>query len=260
MDAFDPLHIGLLGLCFLAAAAFFAGLIDSVAGGGGLISLPATLLAGVPPQMALGTGKFMASMGTAASFLTYARSGVVAWRVAAVGAGFSLIGSILGSRTVLFIDNAVLGKVILVLLPLAALLTFMPIRSPREGKSVGTFALYAVTPLLCACIGFYDGFFGPGTGSFMLLGLHCLLGLGLVTSSATAKAFNLASNVSSLIVFIVSGKIYYFAALPMALANVAGNIVGSRLALRKGPTVIRRMLFVSLGLLFISLVWRYTRG
>ena len=252
----DPLHIGLLGLCFLAAAAFFAGLIDSVAGGGGLVSLPATLLAGVPPQLALGTGKFMAAMGTTASFLTYARNGAVAWRVAAVGVCFSLAGSCLGSRAVLFMDNAVLGKVILVLLPLAALLTFMPIRGKKENVASNA-VLYTVTPLLCAGIGFYDGFFGPGTGSFMLLGLHCLLGLGLVASSGTAKAFNLASNVSSLVVFIINGKVYYFAALPMALANVAGNIVGSRLALRGGPVVIRRMLLVSLGLLFISLVWRY---
>ena len=253
----DPLHVGILGLCFLSVAAFFAGLIDSVAGGGGLISLPATLLMGVPPQMALGTGKFMASMGTTASFITYARNGAVAWRFAAAGAFFSLAGSILGSRAVLIIDNALLGKIILCLLPVAALMTFMPIRKREEGKEAGKLALYVVTPLLCGSIGFYDGFFGPGTGSFMLLGLHCLLGLGLVAASGTAKAFNLASNVSSLVVFIISGKVYYFIAVPMALANVAGNIVGSRLALRRGPTVIRRMLLISLGLLFVSLIWRY---
>lgn len=253
----DPLHIGLLGLCFLATAAFFAGLIDSVAGGGGLISLPATLLAGVPPQLALGTGKFMATLGTTASFLTYARNGAVAWRIAAFGVCFSLAGSCMGSRAVLFVDNAMLGKIILMLLPLAALFTFMPVRKNREEKALRPLGLYVITPLLCGCIGFYDGFFGPGTGSFMLLGLHGLLGLGLVASSGTAKAFNLASNISSLVVFILNSKVYYVAALPMAMANIAGNIVGSRLALRGGPMVIRRMLLVSLSLLFISLIWRY---
>lgn len=260
MEVLDPLHVGILGLFFLAAAAFFTGLIDSIAGGGGLISLPATLLMGVPPQLALGTGKFMAAMGTTASFITYARNGAVAWRFAAMGVFFSLTGSVMGSQAVLVIDNAVLGKIILCLLPVAALLTFMPIRKREDGKQTGKLSLYVITPLLCGSIGFYDGFFGPGTGSFILLGLHCLLGLGLVAASGTAKAFNLASNVSSLIVFILNGKVYYFIAVPMALANVAGSIVGSRLALRRGPVIIRRMLLVSLGLLFVSLIWRYAGG
>ena len=257
MEVLDPLHIGFFALSFLAVAAFLAGLIDSVAGGGGLISLPATLLAGVPPQLALGTGKFMAAMGTTASFITYARNGAVIWRLAAIGAFFSLAGSVVGSYTVLFVDNALLGKIILVLLPIAALFTFMPVKRDRPQKIPNSKIVYVITPLICTGIGFYDGFFGPGTGSFMLLALHLFLGLGLVAASGTAKAFNLASNISSLVVFLLNGKVYFFIALPMALANVAGNIIGSRMALRGGPQVIRRMLLVSLALLFISLAWRY---
>lgn len=257
MELFDPPQLGLLALLFLAAAAFFAGFIDSIAGGGGLISLPATLLVGLPPHIALGTGKFMASVGTAASFLTYARGKAVAWRIAAIGVPFSLVGSVFGTKTALFVDNAVLGKVILFLLPVAALMTFMPVRKAHRQFSPGKTALYVVTPLLCTAIGFYDGFFGPGTGSFMLLGLHLALGLNLVAASATAKAFNLASNVSSLVVFIASAKVCYIAAVPMAAANMAGNILGSRMALRNGPGVIRRVLLVSLALLFATLIWRY---
>lgn len=253
----DPLNLGALALCFLAGAAFFAGFIDSVAGGGGLLSLPATLLVGLPPHLALGTGKFMASIGTTASFVTYARNKAVHWRVAAAGAVFSFAGSVVGTETALRVDNAILGRIILVLLPLAALLTFMPVRRGAEEKPVGRFALYAFTPVICALIGFYDGFFGPGTGSFMLLALHFVLGLGLIAASATAKAFNLASNISSLVVFLLNGKVYWFAALPMAAANMAGNILGSRLALRKGPALIRTMLLASLALLFATLVWRY---
>lgn len=253
----DPLNLGLLALCFLSAAAFFAGLIDSVAGGGGLLSLPATLLVGLPPHLALGTGKFMAAIGTTASFATYARNKAVVWRVAAIGALFSLVGSVAGTETALRVDNAMLGKVILFLLPLAALLTFMPVRKGVREKAVSPLALYGATPLICTAIGFYDGFFGPGTGSFMLLSLHFTLGLNLITASATAKAFNLASNLSSLVVFLISGKVYWFAAVPMAAANMLGNIVGSRLALRGGPALIRKMLLFSLALLFATLIWRY---
>ena len=253
----DPLNIGGLALCVLMGAAFFAGFIDSVAGGGGLLSLPATLLMGLPPHLALGTGKFMAAVGTTASFITYARNKAVVWRVAAVGVVFSFLGSAAGSETALRVDNAVLGKVILVLLPLAALMTFMPVRKGTREKAIGPFALYVLTPVICLAIGFYDGFFGPATGSFMLLSLHFALGLNLIAASATAKAFNLASNVSSLAVFLLSGKVYWFAAIPMAIANMAGNILGSRLALRSGPQLVRRMLLISLCLLFATLVWRY---
>lgn len=257
MEWLDPLHLGFFALAFLMGAAFLAGFVDSIAGGGGLLSLPATLLAGLPPHLALGTGKFMATLGTTASFLTYARNNAVVWRIAAIGVPFSFIGSALGSYTALLVDNAVLGKVILFLLPVAALITFMPVRQGHREKEYGFFTLWLLTPAICGAIGFYDGFFGPGTGSFLLLSLHFVLGLNLIAASGTAKAFNLASNVSGFAVFLFNGKIYFFVAVPMALANIAGNIAGSRMALKGGPTVIRRMLLVSLGLLFASLVWRY---
>lgn len=253
----DPQFIGVLPILFLATAAFFAGLLDSMAGGGGLISLPATLLVGIPPHLALGTGKFMAAIGTSASFLTYARSGVIVWRVAAIGVGFSLAGSVAGTETALYLDNAVLGKVILFLLPVAALLTFVPVRGQSNETAPGKTALYIITPVVCTLIGFYDGFFGPGTGSFMLLSLHFFLGMHLVAASGTAKTFNLASNISSLVVFLINGKIYYYAAIPMAAANMAGNILGSKLALKRGPALIRKMLLISLALLFASLLYRY---
>jgi uncharacterized membrane protein YfcA len=252
----DPVQVSAFGMCLLAGAAFFAGVLDSTAGGGGLVSLPATLLAGVAPQAALGTGKFMAVMGGTASFITYAANGAVAWRRVAVGVCFSLAGSRAGTHAVLWIDKAMLGKLILALLPLAALITFTPARATARQATPGRAALYVGTPVLCAAVAFYDGFFGPGSGSFMLLGLHRLLGLELVIAAGTAKAFILASNCSSLSAFIASGNVCYAIALPMALANVAGHIAGSRLALRKGPTVIRRMLALSLGLLFCTLLWR----
>lgn len=253
----EILSLGLPALLFLMAAAFFAGFIDSVAGGGGLVSLPATLLAGIPPQLALGTGKFMASTGTTFAFIAYARNNMVAWRVVAVGLFFSLAGSAAGSKTALYLSNEVLGKVLLFLLPLAALLTFMPIRKAQSAGGLSWRALYLATPIICAAIGFYDGFFGPGTGSLLLLSLHFFVGLDLVRASGTTKAFNLASNLSGLAVFLLNGKVLFLAAVPMALANVAGNLLGTRLAIRQGPALIRKVLIFSLSLLFATLIWRY---
>lgn len=253
----EIISLGLPALLFLMASAFFAGFIDSMAGGGGLISLPATLLAGIPPQLALGTNKFMASAGTTFAFITYARNNMIVWRVAAIGLFFSLAGSAAGSKTALYLSNEALGKVLIFMLPLAALLTFMPVGRARQADTPGAAALYIATPLVCAAIGFYDGFFGPGTGTLMLLSLHFFLGLDLVKASGTTKVFNLASNVSSLVVFLINGKVLFLAALPMAAANVAGNILGSRLAIKRGSGLIRKVLLLSLALLFATLVWRY---
>lgn len=257
MELLDALPVSLLGLLFLVGMAFIAGFVDSIAGGGGLIALPATLLVGIPPHACLGTNKFMCSFGTAAACINYARSGAVVWRVVFIGIGFSLLGSTLGTKAVLFVDTNVLGKVMLVLLPIAAASTFMPIRKELAGRDIPPLLLYIGTPLVCLAIGFYDGFFGPGTGSFLLLGLHFALGMNLVAASATAKPFNLASNVGALVVFIVNGQVLYLVGIPMALANTAGNLLGSRMALKKGSDVVRKMLVVSLALLFATLVWRY---
>jgi uncharacterized membrane protein YfcA len=245
---------------FLLAAAFLAGGIDSMAGGGGLISLPAMLLAGLPPHMALGTGKFMACLGTAAACLSFARSGVIVRKVALKGFVAALLGSAVGARAALFVESEALGVVILCLLPLAALITFLPLRREAGEKSAGTASAgtasgAAVLPL-CAAVGLYDGFFGPGAGSFYLLTLHLILGLGLVAASGTAKVLNLASNISGLLVFLLHGKIFFALALPMAAANIAGNLVGARLTIAGGPRLVRRMLLVSLTLLFATLLWR----
>lgn len=250
-------QLGLAALLFLMAAAFFAGFIDSMAGGGGLISLPATLIAGIPPHLALGTGKFMASAGTTFAFITFARNNMIVWRVAAIGLFFSLAGSAAGSKTALYLSGDVLGKVLLFLLPVAAAVTFMPKRRILREYSPSPTALYLITPLVCTAIGFYDGFFGPGTGTLLLLSLHFFLGMDLLKASGTTKVFNLASNISSLAVFLLSGKVLFMAAIPMALANVAGNLIGSRLAVRRGSSLIRKVLLFSLTLLFATLVWRY---
>ncbi len=244
-------------LAALMVVFFVAGLIDSIAGGGGLLTLPGLLVAGVPPQLALGTNKLAASLGTATALANFIRGRMVLWKLALAGLGFSLLGSAIGSRAVLTLDNALLGKLLVALLPLGVAATLFPARLQRGSTQFTSLQLYLLTPVITFVIGFYDGFFGPGTGSFLILGFHFLLGASLVHASATAKVFNLGSNIGSLAVFLLAGQVAFGIALPLAAAGVAGNFTGSRLALRNGSAIVRPFLIVSLLLLLATLVWKY---
>ena len=254
IENISPLIFG-----FLLFAAFAAGFIDSIAGGGGLVSLPAALLAGLPPHAAMGTTKLMSTLGTTVSLWLYAKSKMMDWGIAAKGMGFSLAGSVVGTLLALAVAPDTLGKIILFLLPVAAAICFYPHKNRKKAtapKNSGGVGL-VLTGLVCGLIGMYDGFFGPGTGTFLILGLHFVLGLDLVRASGTAKTFNLASNSASMVTMACNGQVIYALALPMALANIGGNIIGSRLALSKGAGVVRKVLYVSLTLLFLTLLHRY---
>lgn len=245
-------------ILFCAMAAFVAGFIDSIAGGGGLVTLPALMVAGVPTYNVLGTNKFQAALGTGVALGVFARGHYVLWRIALVSLPFCLVGAAAGSRLALAIDEVLLHKILVGLLPLAVIVTLLP-KKERPGN--GEEALHRVAfkillPILSFVLGLYDGFFGPGTGSFIIMAFHWILRIGLVESSATAKVLNLASNVGALVVFLVGGQVLWVLAVPMALASITGNALGSRLAIRLGEKAVRRFLVASLALLFATLVYR----
>ncbi|MDR1777945.1 MAG: TSUP family transporter [Desulfovibrio sp.] len=250
-------QLAVFAVVFLLVCAFAAGFIDSIAGGGGLVSLPALLVAGVAPHMALGTNKCMSTCGTAFSLFLYARGKVVDWNAVAAGIPFSLLGAYAGSRAVLLLNPELLAKVIIVALPLVAALTFTRRKTRERGQPLSRAAVFARVAPMAFCIGFYDGFLGPGTGTFILLGLHFLLRMDLVRASGTTKAFNLASNMGGLAGFLLGGNVLFDLGLSMALANIAGNVLGSRMALKKGADVVRKMLLASLALLLATLIIRY---
>lgn len=240
-------------------ATFIAGIVDSIAGGGGLITMPAMLLTGVPPHITLGTGKFATSLGTGLALVNFARSNLVLWRIAGLGVVFSLLGAYAGSSAALYLDSAVMGKVLVALLPVGMAVTLIPKKEQQSAGeiSVTGYRFWLFVPLVSLLVGGYDGFFGPGAGSFFILAFHWVLRMGLIEASATSKVFNLASNVGSLIAFLISGKVWFALALPMAAASMAGNWVGSRMAIRAGAAIVRKFLAVSLSLLLATLVWRY---
>lgn len=246
----------LLIILLLATAAFLAGTIDSIAGGGGLISLPALLLTGMSPQLAVGTNKFSASMGCSLSVYLFGKAKLIDWKLAYKGIAFSLLGAFIGAKVALALSPDVLGKAFTIMLPLIAVICLRPQKKNIEGEQETDFSMPKVIAI-CFSVGMYDGFFGPGTGTFMILGLFKILKMDLVKASGTAKVFNLASNISGLVTFMVSGYVLFSIAIPMAAASIAGNYVGTRLAITKGAGFIRRILPISLAALFITLFVRY---
>jgi len=248
-----------IALPLLGLAGFLAGFIDSVAGGGGLISLPALLAAGVPAHVALGTNKLQSMCGTTFALFNFHRHAKVLWRIAAAGVPFSLAGSAAGARLALLIPPSVLGKVLVVILPPAALLMFSSrhLLRPTYGERHTGAAFWIPTIIACSAIGLYDGFFGPGTGTFLILALVLFSKIPLLNATATAKTFNLASNVAAFVTFLMAGSIDYAIGLAMAACNIAGNLIGSHFAIKHGHEFIRKLLMVAVALLFSYLVWKY---
>ena len=179
-------------IVLLAFLSFTAGFIDSIAGGGGLILVPSLLLAGLPPQMALGTNKFGSIFGTAVALINFMRSGKVIWKIAGVGLAFSLVGSFIGTKAILLFDQKTAARIILLMRPFTAIITFLPRKQLKAALTdFSKWDMYLYTPLICAAIGFYDGFFGPGTGTFLIFAFYTFIGLHLVNASAIAKVFDI---------------------------------------------------------------------
>lgn len=253
-------EIMLWSLIVLMLAAFVAGFIDSVAGGGGLILVPAFILAGLPAQLALGQEKIVSTVGTVAAIRNFVRNKRVVWTAVLAGIPAGLLGSYFGARAILVFDPQTVGQIILAMLPVGIVLSFIPKR--EQNQPVGDAMVHRLTlvvgvPLTVFVIGFYDGFFGPGTGSFLILALHYLLKFDLLSASATSKLFNFSSNVGALIAFMIAGNVLYLLAIPLVVMNLLGNHVGSASALKYGSKLIHRTIRISLSLLMLSLGYKY---
>jgi len=246
-------------LVALMLSAFAAGFIDSVAGGGGLILVPSFILAGLPPQVALGQEKIVSTLGTIAAIRNFVRNKCVVWTAVATGIPAGLIGAYVGAEAILYFDPDTVGKIILAMLPIGIVLSFIPKKSSDQDKDapINKNVILFGVPAAVFVIGFYDGFFGPGTGSFLILALHYLLKFDLVAASATSKLFNFASNVGALIAFMLAGSVLYALAVPLVIMNLLGNHVGSSSAMKYGPKLIQRTISLSLSLLMISLGYKF---
>jgi uncharacterized membrane protein YfcA len=236
------MHLTLDAITFLIAIAFLAGSIDALAGGGGLLTIPALMAAGIPPVAALATNKLQSTIGTASAFLTFHRAGRVDLKAFAVPALGAFIGSMAGGTAVQFVDPKFLAAFVPVLLIAMGLYFLLapPMSEVDRHARIGRWGLTAIA----TGIGFYDGFFGPGTGSFLTTALVALGGLGLVRAIANTKFLNLCTNLAGLIALIAGGQVLWLLGAGMAAANVAGNQVGARLAIRFGGRGVRPLLVV----------------
>ena len=235
--------------------AFVAGFVDSIAGGGGLISLPAFIFAGIPVHNALGTNKLSSTMGTTIATIKYAISGYMVRAFVVVGVACGLAGSAVGSNLALIADDTFIRVFMLVALPL---IVFFVLKT----KNLDKFAddplprgrALAVTAAVALALGVYDGFYGPGTGTFLILLLTALAHQDVRTAAGTTKAINLSTNVAALVVFLVNGAVL----LPLGLAagafNIAGNYLGASKFTKSGSTIVRPIMLVVLVLFAVKLV------
>lgn len=235
---------------------FLAGFVDSVAGGGGLISLPAYIFAGLPVHMAYGTNKLSSCCGTAVAVASYSRSGYILWRIAAAAGAGAAIGSWCGAELTMVLSPDVLNICILVILPVVAV--FLLFRrdfgtAERETGLTGWRQL-AMAAAIGLVLGAYDGFFGPGTGTFVVIALTALLGESLTSATGNTKVINLCSNGAALAAFLLGGKVLWVVGLPAAVCNIAGNYLGSHMAIKRGAAFIRPVILVSVGLLFVTIL------
>jgi len=252
------MYLGLITypkLIFVCAAVFLAGFVDSIAGGGGIISLPAYLLSGLDPKVAFACNKTSACLGTTLAAGRYIRSRTVNWTAAVPAAGGALAGAWAASALVLAMDTAIFQKIILFVLPFVAvfLIVKRDFGSEDASAEIPRRKVLAVSLLIGLLIGFYDGLVGPGAGTFAILAFTSVLKMDLKTAGGTARIFNWASNVASMVSFLLAGKVIWGIALVAAVCSMAGNYVGSGMAIKKNPAFIRVMLTVVCGLLLVKL-------
>lgn len=238
----------------LAPAAFFAGMVDAVVGGGGLIQIP--VLLSTFPQTAIptlfGTNKVSSIAGTASSLWRYARSVQIPWRLVLPATAPALLGAWIGAALVAWISREAMRPLIVILMLVVAVYTF-------QRKDFGQVETHAMRPgdpwrgaLFGLIIGLYDGFFGPGTGSFLIFGFIRVFGMDFVRASASAKVINVATNISAIGFFASHGPILWTVGLVMAACNLAGAQVGTHLALKHGAGFIRKAFLLVVAILIVK--------
>jgi uncharacterized protein len=255
MAALTPAILDLISPCALA---FLAGLIDSIIGGGGLILLPGMMLARPdwPLATILGTNKFAAVCGTSIATWQYARQVTIPWRTMLPAAIVGFFSAGWGAQLVSNLHSATIKPIVLVLLITVAIYTF-------RKKDFGNLHAPKLTPpqqitvglLMGAILGFYDGFFGPGTGSFLIFVMIGIMGFGFLTASASAKVINLATNLSAFLYLALTNHVNYSLAIPMAVFNIAGAVCGTKLAILQGNNFIRKLFLTVVTGLIIKLAY-----
>ena len=233
----------------ICVGVFCASFMDAIGGGGGIISLPTYLLAGLPMHLALGTNKLSACIGTVASTVRYVKNGCVNWGLGIPSIALAMVGAHLGTRLQLAVDERYLKLVLIIILPVIAAILLRKKELPEQWQPLDMWLRRAIVWGSSLVIGVYDGFYGPGTGTFLLL-TFCYLGkIDVRTASGNVKLVNLSSNIGALVTSLSAGKVVVPLGLAAACFSIAGQYLGAGMALKNGSKIVRPVILLVILLL-----------
>lgn len=238
----------------IGCGVFCASFVDAIGGGGGIISVPVYLLAGLPTHFALGTNKLSSGLGTAASTFRYLKNGFVDWVLAIPSVGFALYGAHLGTRLQIALDERYLKYLLLVVLPVVAFVMLRQKTFPEEKGMIHPWVQRAIVWSASFIVGGYDGFYGPGTGTFLLLIFCNFAKMDLRTASGNVKVVNFSSNIGSLATSLMAGKVLIPVGLIAAVFSIAGHYLGAGLTIKNGAKIVRPVILVVLVLLAVKVI------
>ncbi len=257
----NAVELDLSTIAFLALFGFIAAFIDSCVGGGGLISLPALLGIGIPMHLALGTNKLAGTISAATSSATFISMGKFDKKMMLFLFPASFIGAFIGAKTVLYIPEGILKTIVIVMVALIFIYTLLNKKFGHEAKFKGftRFTLGWGIPITFL-IGFYDGFFGPGTGSFFVFLMVILFGYDFVIAAGNGRILNLASNIAALLVFVLGGKVIFLTGLTMGIAMLFGATLGARMAVKTGVRYVRPLFLIVSVTLMGKMIYELVMG
>lgn len=234
---------------------FLAGFIDAIAGGGGLISIPAYIIAGLPPHLAIGTNKFSSTLGTTMATFQYARKGYIHIDQAVVSVLTALVGAYIGSNLAMLVPDHIFKIIMLIILPIIAVYVMFRKKLTSDKPAYTQLKTLTLIALLAFFIGMYDGFYGPGTGTFLMLALTGVAHISLNDAAGITKTTNLTSNVTALAVFLYNDVVWLQLGIVAAMFSIVGNYLGARFFTQKGTAIVRPTIFVVLTIFFVKVCW-----
>lgn len=248
------MELNLITFAIVCPMVFLAGFVDAIGGGGGLISLPAYFIAGIPMHNAIATNKLSSATGTSVSTLRYLKHAKIDWGITLPSVVLTFIGSSIGARISLTLNENILKGILLVVLPVVAFFvlkkgTFINAGRERSRKETGIITMSAALVVGC-----YDGLYGPGTGTFLLIALISIAGIDTMKAAGMTKVINLTSNVSALAAFLLHGQVLVILGLTASLFSIAGHYAGSGMVLKNGTKIMKPIVLIVLSVLIVKII------
>lgn len=250
------MDIGLKSYLIVCPLLFLAGLIDAIGGGGGLISLPAYLLAGLPVHQAIATNKLSSSAGTSLATFRFIKNKLINFKLAVPAVIAAIIGSSIGAHISMRIDGKIMEYILFFVLPVSAFIVLNKKLFSDTGSDTITLdtRTYLTATVAAFIVGMYDGFYGPGTGTFLIIAFTVFAKLSVGTANAQAKVINLTTNITSLIIFICNGQVLFSLGIVAAVCNMIGGYIGAGLVMSKGSKIVKPIIIFVLFLLLLKIL------